>query len=58
MDNPRTLENVKILCGLGAVSLRNQSLASLKGMMSQPDMCELYLQNNMLVPPLSPSTAA
>jgi len=25
-----------------------QSLASLKGMMLQPDMVELYLQNNML----------
>eukprot|EP00282_Hemiselmis_andersenii_P005693 CAMPEP_0114120962 /NCGR_PEP_ID=MMETSP0043_2-20121206/6931_1 /TAXON_ID=464988 /ORGANISM="Hemiselmis andersenii, Strain CCMP644" /LENGTH=455 /DNA_ID=CAMNT_0001213625 /DNA_START=259 /DNA_END=1623 /DNA_ORIENTATION=+ len=48
VDAPRSLLNVRILCGLGAVSLRNQSLASLEGMQLQPDMAELFLQNNML----------
>jgi hypothetical protein len=45
---PRTLEDVRLLCGLGAVSLRNQALTSLKGMPVVDDMVELYLQNNFL----------
>eukprot|EP00960_Hanusia_phi_P064055 765677-Hanusia_phi.AAC.5 len=44
----RSLETVRLLCGLGAVSLRNQALTSLKGMTVQSDMVELYLQNNLL----------
>ena len=44
----RTLEDVRLLCGLGAVSLRNQALTSVKGMPVVEDMAELYLQNNLL----------
>jgi hypothetical protein len=39
---------VRLLCGLGAVSLRNQALTSIKGMPVVEDMVELYLQNNLL----------
>ncbi len=44
----KSLSNVKYECGLGRVTLRGRSLTTLRGIRTEPEMTELFLQGNLL----------